>query len=105
MRSVAADLMAAYDLDRDKIYGHVKTKDRTHLLVFCRHLRSLYPPHVRIAIALDNFNGRKRSVGTLSPWALAADQGRCRYRDPSCDKRHGRVSTYESALADLDRRQ
>jgi transposase len=42
-------LMAAYDLNQDKIYGHVKTKkDRTTFLEFCRYLRSLYP--------LDNFS-------------------------------------------------
>ena len=50
-------LMAAYDLQEDKIYGHVKTKkDRTTFLEFCRYLRSLYPPEVRIAIVLDNFS-------------------------------------------------
>jgi transposase len=50
-------LMAAYDLNCDKIYGHIKTKkDRTTFLEFCRYLRSLYPPNVRIAIVLDNFS-------------------------------------------------
>ncbi len=50
-------LMAAYDLNQDKIYGHIKTKkDRTTFLEFCRYLRSLYPPSVRIAIVLDNFS-------------------------------------------------
>ena len=50
-------LMAAYDLNEDKIYGHIKTKkDRTTFLEFCRYLRSLYPPEVRIAIVLDNFS-------------------------------------------------
>ncbi len=50
-------LMAAYDLNQDKIYGHIKTKkDRTTFLEFCRYLRSLYPPNVRIAIVLDNFS-------------------------------------------------
>ena len=50
-------LMAAYDLDQDKIYGHIKTKkDRTTFLEFCRYLRSLYPPNVRIAIVMDNFS-------------------------------------------------
>jgi len=34
-------LMAAYDLNTDKMYGH---------------LRTLYPPNVRIAIVLDNFS-------------------------------------------------
>jgi hypothetical protein len=37
-------LMAAYDLNQDKIYGHVKLKkDRTTFLEFCRYLRTLYP--------------------------------------------------------------
>ena len=50
-------LLAAYDLGRDKIYGHIKTtKNRTTFLAFCRYLRSLYPPEVRIAIVMDNFS-------------------------------------------------
>ena len=50
-------LMAAYDLGQDKIYGHIKTKkDRTTFLEFCRYLRTLYPPNVRIAIVMDNFS-------------------------------------------------
>ena len=42
-------LMAAYDLKKDRIYGHIKTKkDRTTFLEFCRYIRTLYPaehPH------------------------------------------------------------
>jgi len=50
-------LMAAYDLNEDKIYGHIKTKkDRTTFLEFCRYLRTLYPPGVRIALVMDNFS-------------------------------------------------
>jgi transposase len=50
-------LMAAYDLNEDKMYGHIKTKkDRTTFLEFCRYLRTLYPSEVRIAIVLDNFS-------------------------------------------------
>jgi transposase len=50
-------LLAAYDLGADKMYGHIKAKkDRTTFLEFCRYLRSLYPPEVRIAIVLDNFS-------------------------------------------------
>lgn len=50
-------LFAAYDLGTDKMYGHVKkSKNRTKFLEFCRYLRSLYPPEVRIAIVLDNFS-------------------------------------------------
>ena len=50
-------LLAAYDLNQDKMYGHIKaTKDRTKFLEFCRYLRTLYPSEVRIAIVLDNFS-------------------------------------------------
>src|SRR5271155_3296121 len=50
-------LMAAYDLNQDKIYGHIKTKkDRTTFLEFCRYLRTLYRPEIRIAIVMDNFS-------------------------------------------------
>jgi hypothetical protein len=44
-------LFAALDLGRDRLYGHVKmNKKRTTFLAFCRYLRSLCPPEVRIAI-------------------------------------------------------
>jgi transposase len=50
-------LMAAYDLNQDKMYGHIKvTKDRTRFLEFCRYLRTLYPAEVRMAIVMDNFS-------------------------------------------------
>ncbi len=50
-------LLAAYDLNQDKMYGHIKTtKDRTKFLEFCRYLRTLYPADVRIAIVMDNFS-------------------------------------------------
>jgi transposase len=50
-------LLAAYDLGRDKLYGHVtKRKGRTQFLAFMRYLRTLYPPDVRIGIVLDNFS-------------------------------------------------
>lgn len=50
-------LLAGYDLTRDRIYGHIKpAKNRSTFLAFCRYLRSLYPPQVRIAIVLDNFS-------------------------------------------------
>lgn len=50
-------LMAAYDLGRDKLYGHIKKrKGRTEFLAFVRYLRTLYPPDVRIGIVLDNFS-------------------------------------------------
>jgi transposase len=50
-------LMAGYDLSADRLYGHIVTKkNRTAFLAFCRYLRSLHPPDVRIAIVLDNFS-------------------------------------------------
>src|SRR5450631_2066377 len=50
-------LLAALDLSTDKMYGHVKlSKNRTTFLAFCRYLRSLYPPDVRIAIVMDNYS-------------------------------------------------
>lgn len=50
-------LMAGYDLSTDKLYGHVvPRKSRTEFLAFCRYLRSLHSPEVRIAIVLDNFS-------------------------------------------------
>ena len=66
-------LMAAYDLGRDRMYGHVKkTKNRTQFLVFCRYLRSLYPPQVRIAIVLDNFSPHlsTKADQRVGEWAL-----------------------------------
>ena len=50
-------LLAALDMNQDHLYGHIKTtKNRTKFLEFCRYLRSLYPPEVRIAIVMDNFS-------------------------------------------------
>ena len=44
-------LFAALDLAKDKLYGHIKpVKRRTQFLEFCRYLRTLYPPKVRIAL-------------------------------------------------------
>jgi transposase len=44
-------LLAAYDLSRDRLYGHIKTrKGRTEFLAFCRYIRSLYPPEVRLRV-------------------------------------------------------
>ena len=69
-------LFAAYELGEDKLFGHVKPrKTRTRFLEFCRYLRTLYPPAVRIAIVCDNFSPhlstrRDRRVGT---WARASN--------------------------------
>ena len=58
-------LLAAYDLNTDKMYGHVKTtKDRTRFLEFCRYLRTLYPPQ----------RPHRHCLGQLQPAPF--DQGR-----------------------------
>ena len=50
-------LFAAYELGEDKLFGHIKPrKNRARFLEFCRYLRSLYPPTIRIAIVCDNFS-------------------------------------------------
>ncbi len=50
-------LFAAYDLGRNKLYGHIKPrKHRTEFLESCRCLRGLHPPEIRIAFVLDNFS-------------------------------------------------
>ena len=67
-------LLAAYDLGRDRLYGHIKThKGRTEFLAFCRYLRSLYPPEVRIAIVLDNFSPHlsTKKDSRVGEWAAA----------------------------------
>ena len=67
-------LLAAYDLGRDRLYGHVKKrKGRTEFLAFARYLRSLYPPQVRIAIVLDNFSPHlsTKNDTRVGDWAAA----------------------------------
>ncbi|MFG1823651.1 transposase [Microbispora bryophytorum] len=67
-------LFAAFDLGKDKMYGHIKkSKRRGEFLEFCRYLRSLYPADVRVAIICDNFSPhlttkRNKRVGQ---WAEA----------------------------------
>jgi hypothetical protein len=67
-------LFAAYDLAEDKPFGHIKPrKTRARFLEFCRYLRSLYPPQVRIAIVCDNFSPHltTRKDKRLGQWAAA----------------------------------
>src|SRR5215218_860745 len=67
-------LLAAYDLSRDRLYGHIKTrKGRTEFLAFCRYLRSLYPPEIRLAFVLDNFSPHltTKTDGRVGDWAAA----------------------------------
>ena len=50
-------MLGAYDVTRDRLYGHVKKrKTRTEFLAFCRYIRSLYPAEVRLHFILDNFS-------------------------------------------------
>ena len=51
----------------------VKKKDRTAFLAFCRYLRSLHPPEVRIAIVLDNFSPHRSTKNDtrVGDWAAA----------------------------------
>ncbi|MBF4476694.1 IS630 family transposase [Rhodococcus rhodochrous] len=67
-------LFAAYDLGKDKLFGHVKTtKNRTKFLEFCRYLRSLYPAEVRMAIVCDNFSPHlsTKKCRRVAEWAEA----------------------------------
>lgn len=67
-------LFAALDLTRDRLYGHIKPiKRRTQFLEFCRYLRTLYPPEVRIAIVCDNFSPHltTKKCQRVGTWAAA----------------------------------
>jgi transposase len=67
-------LLAAYELGEDKLFGHVKPrKTRTRFLEFCRYLRTLCPPEVRIAIVCDNFSPHLTTArdGRVGAWASA----------------------------------
>jgi hypothetical protein len=66
--------MAGYDLSTDRLYGHVVNhKNRTAFLAFCRYVRSLHPPDVRIAIVLDNFSPHlsTKKDQRVGEWAAA----------------------------------
>jgi transposase len=67
-------LFAAYELGEDKVLGHIKPrKTRARFLEFCRYLRALYPPTVRIAIICDNFAPHLATAtdGRVGAWARA----------------------------------
>ena len=67
-------LLAAYDLSRDKLYGHLKPrKRRGEFLVFLRYLRTLYPPGVRLGLVLDNYSPHlsTRDDPRIGQWAAA----------------------------------
>lgn len=63
-------LISAYDVGADRLYGHIKTrKGRVQFLEFCRYVRTLYPPEVRLHFVLDNFSPHKGEV--VRAWAAA----------------------------------
>ncbi len=67
-------LLTSYDLSRDKLYGHVTTRNgRTEFLAFCRYLRSLHPAEVRIAIGCDNVSPHlsTKTDTRVGDWAAA----------------------------------
>jgi len=67
-------LFAVLELGEDKLFGHIKPrKTRTRFLEFCRYLRSLYPPSVRIAIICDNYipHLTTRKDARVGTWARA----------------------------------
>ncbi len=68
-------LFAALELGSDTMYGHIKKrKRRGEFLEFCRYLRSLHPPQVRIAIVCDNFGPHlsTRKAKRAGQWAAAS---------------------------------
>jgi hypothetical protein len=69
-------LFAACELGEDKLFGHIKPrKTRGRFLEFCRYLRSLCPPQVRIAIVCGNFSPHltTASDGRAGAWATAGN--------------------------------
>ena len=69
-------LSAALDLGTDKMYGHIKRrKRRGEFLEFCRYLRGLRPPQVRIAIICDNYSPHltTRKDKRVGAWAAASN--------------------------------
>jgi transposase len=79
-------LFAAYELGEDKLYGHIKPrKTRAKFLEFCRYLRTLYPPAVRIAIICDNFSPHltTRKDKRVGAWA-AANNAEIAYTPTNC---------------------
>src|SRR3954471_8783976 len=67
-------LLAALDLARYRLYAHItRRKDLTQFLAFCRYLRSLYPPTVRIGLVCDNFSPHlsTKTDSRVGTWAAA----------------------------------
>ncbi|MGH3403177.1 MAG: helix-turn-helix domain-containing protein [Streptosporangiaceae bacterium] len=77
-------LLAAYDLHEDKVYGHIKTRrTRTRFLEFCRYLRTLCPPAVRIAIICDNYSPHLTTAedGRVGARGQRQQRGNCLHAD------------------------
>ena len=92
-------LFAAYELGEDKLYGHIKPrKNRTRFLEFCRYLRTLYPPSVRIAIICDNYSPHLTTAkdSRVGAWA-AANNAQIAYT-PSSASWMNRIPVRRAAL-------
>ncbi len=63
-------LISARDVGADQLYGHIKKrKGRVQVLEFCRYIRTLYPPGIRLHLVLDNFRLHKGAA--VRAWAAA----------------------------------
>jgi hypothetical protein len=61
--------MATYDVNRVKIYGHMKDQEGPHEPSrVCHHLGSPYPLEIRFAIVFGNFSPAPRRRSTPG-WA------------------------------------
>ena len=61
-------LFAAYDVQADLLYGHVKHRKRTlEFLSFLKAVRRWYPAGVRLYIVLDNLNTHRHQ--DVKQWA------------------------------------
>lgn len=55
-------LFAAYDLARDRLYGHIKRRKRwQEFLSFLKYIRKLYSKSWRLYLILDNFSPHRKS--------------------------------------------
>jgi hypothetical protein len=73
-------------LGEDKLFGHIKPrKTRGRFLEFCRYLRTLHPPDVRIAIICDNFSPHLTTAkdSRVGDWA-AANSAEIAYTPANC---------------------
>lgn len=86
-------MIAAYDLSRDRLYGHIKQrKGRVEFLEFCRYIRSLYPAEVRLHFVLDNFSPCRRLVVGRSSVGVVHSLLRAAGVSPGLD--HGSLSMH-----------